>query len=223
MRILVVDDEAKWRRLVADTLADAGHEIDAAAGGAEALSLLEAARYDLILTDLKMPPPDGLELLRTARKKWPETAVILMTAFATARTASEALAEHGAYHYHIKPVELAEVRRVVARLAEERRTVEERDRLREENASLRATLDGRNRLADVIGTSRAMQEVFALAAKVAETDATVLLRGESGTGKDRIARAIHSESARSKAAFIKVNCGALPETLLESELFGHEK
>jgi two-component system NtrC family response regulator len=146
-----------------------------------------------------------------------------MTAYGSDRIARRALMEDGASDYLVKPIELREVRHAVERIDERRRLAAERDALREENEVLRAGAEGRGRLGDVIGRSPLMQEVFALASKVARTDATVLLRGESGTGKDRIARAIHSESARSRAPFVKVNCGALPETLLESELFGHEK
>ena len=222
MKILLIDDEPKLARLLADTLGDEGHAVEVGHSGAEALKALEARRFDLVLTDLRMPPPDGLELLKRVKAAAPETEVILMTAFATVGAAVQAMRD-GAFDFVNKPIELEELRvrvRKVAGKVEDRR---ERDRLVRENQALRESLGSAAGFEGMVGRSPAMEKALALAERVAATDATVLLRGESGTGKDVLARAIHFRSARSAGPFVKVNCGAIPENLLESELFGHEK
>jgi len=223
VKILVVDDEKRMATLVADTLEDEGHTVTTASNGREAIAALDADPPGLVLTDLRMPPPDGMAVLAHARGRPDPPEVVLMTAHGTVRNAVEAMRE-GAYDYLQKPFELDEVIAVVDRVQDLRALRAESASLREENARLLDRLGDASAAFDgIVGQSPAMAEVFALARKVAETDATVLIRGESGTGKGRIARAIHVASPRARGPFVKINCGALPETLLESELFGHEK
>jgi len=223
MDILVVDDEIRLGRLIRAALRDEGHDVETAASGTEALEKLAARPFDLVITDLKMPPPDGLEILRHCRAMARPPDVTLMTAHGTVSSAVAAMRE-GAFDYLTKPFELDEILVVAARVAELRAMRAERESLRAENARLVAALgDAGTAFEGIVGESPVMQEVFTLARKVADSDATVLLRGESGTGKGRLARAIHSASARAAHPFVKINCGALPETLLESELFGHER
>jgi DNA-binding NtrC family response regulator len=218
IRILVVDDEARGADLLRRELADRGHAVEAATSSAAALARLAEQAFDLVVTDLRMPPPDGLALLAEIRRRWPATEVILMTAHGDETTAVSAM-RAGAYDYLKKDprVDPDEIQLRIERLLEARGGRAERDRLRGEVAALRD-----DALA-VVGASEALARATALARKVAATDATVLLRGESGTGKDLFARAIHFGSARSAGPWIKVNCGAIPENLLESELFGHER
>ncbi len=217
-RILVVDDEARGGDLLRRELADRGHDVEALTSSRAALARLAEASFDLVITDLRMPPPDGLALLAEIKQRWPATEVILMTAHGDETTAVQAM-RAGAYDYLKKDprVEPDEIQLRLERLIETRGGRAERDRLSREVVALRA-----GTLA-VIGRSDALERAGALARKVAATDATVLLRGESGTGKDLFARAIHFDSARSGGPWVKVNCGAIPENLLESELFGHEK
>jgi two-component system response regulator HydG len=223
MRILVVDDEARGADLLRRELADRGHVAEAVTGSAAALARLaraaaEGQAFDLVVTDLRMPPPDGLALLADIRKSWPATEVILMTAHGDETTAVAAM-RAGAYDYLKKDprVDPDEIQLRIERLLEARGGRAERERLGREVAALRS-----DTLA-IIGGSEALERATALARKVAATDATALIRGESGTGKDLLARAIHFGSARSGGPWVKVNCGAIPENLLESELFGHER
>jgi two-component system, NtrC family, response regulator HydG len=218
LSVLVVDDETQLRRNLEDLLRDEGHAVAGASSGAEALAALEARPVDLVVTDIRMPPPDGLELLRIVRRRWPETEVILLTAFADRADAQEAL-RAGALDYLQKPYKEFEMALRVARLAERRRLVRERELLAQRVAALERTATFEN----LIARSPAMCDVFTLARKVAATDATVLLRGESGTGKSALARAIHLGGARAGRPYLQINCAALPDTLLESELFGHER
>jgi DNA-binding NtrC family response regulator len=217
MRVLVVDDEIRNAELTALDLRDAGHETEFVNGGTAALQKLGAAPFDAVITDLRMSAPDGLALLAQVRERWPHTTVVLMTAFASLDTARKAL-RLGAYDYVDKEGEFREeLRAILERVARERS-------LTRENARLTDTVESlRQGLARIVGTAPATRTAVELARKVAPTDSTVLLRGESGTGKDLFARAIHFSSRRAAGPWVKVNCGALPEALLESELFGHEK
>ena len=217
MKVLVVDDEVRNAELTALALGDAGHEVAFVHGGAAALSRLERERFEVVITDLRMPAPDGLALLGEVRRRWPETKVVLMTAYATLESARRALKD-GAYDYVDKEGQFREeLQEIVARAQRE-------SQLEAENRRLEGTVDSlRKGLATLVGRSPALLQAVSLAERVAPTDSTVLLRGESGTGKDLFARAIHFSSPRAAGPWIKVNCGALPENLLESELFGHEK
>jgi len=222
MKILVVDDERKMGVIVKGALESAGHEVAALDSSRDAARRLETERFDLLLTDLKMAPPDGLALLRAAKAANPGIDVMIMTAYATAQTAVEAM-QAGASDYLIKPFELSELRIRVQKLAKEREMGESVRLLERENALLKRESGTGHRFDRLIGQSSVIRSVFDLGEKVGATDATVLIRGESGTGKSLLARAIHSRSPRAAQPLITVNCGAIPENLLESELFGHEK
>src|SRR5579864_3450789 len=212
-RILVVDDEEKLRRVIELQLMTAGFDVDKAGSAEEGLKLAE--RADLVLTDLKLPGMDGLELLAAIRRQNMESPVIVMTAFGTIEVAVEAI-KAGAVDFLMKPFSLDHLMAVVGKALEVRA-------LRDENRQLREELGKRYRFDNIIGHSPVMQEVFATIERVAPTRATVLLAGESGVGKDLIARAIHFHSPRRDRPFVKINCTALPENLMESELFGYEK
>jgi DNA-binding NtrC family response regulator len=213
-RILIVDDQEMLRDSLAATLAREGHEVVAAGDGAAALSRLESTRIDLLLTDLRMPKMNGIELLAEAKKRRPDLPIVLMTAFATVQTAVEAM-KLGAYDYIQKPFEADELKLLVERTLEH-------SRLKLENAALRQMAEV-NAPRPLIGSSAVMAEVKRRIELVAKSSATVLVRGESGTGKEVVARAIHAASDRRDKPFLAVNCAALSENLLESELFGHEK
>ena len=214
-RILVADDEPAQRELVGGFLRKHGFEVTQAADGRQALARFKQEPFDLVLTDQKMPDLSGLELLEGVRAITPEAAVIIMTAYGTIETAVSAI-KAGAADYLTKPVNLDELLHRIHQ-------VQERQRLLTENRELRDALVGRHRVEGIIGESGQMQEVLSLVRRVAPSDATVLIRGESGTGKELIAKAIHYASPRASGLLVKVNCAALPETLIESELFGHEK
>ncbi|MCA9443437.1 MAG: sigma-54-dependent Fis family transcriptional regulator, partial [Candidatus Omnitrophica bacterium] len=211
MDILIVDDEEKMRILLQANLETEGHRCMVAGGGEEAISLLGDNAFDAVVTDLKMEPVDGMEVLKSARAKNPPVEVVVMTAYASVETALEATHE-GAYDFLCKPFKNPELLHILERIDEKRR-------MRWEIEHLRDHLTGE----EVLGESPAMQSVFSLVKQVAERDTTVLLRGESGTGKERVARLLHSLSPRKDRPMVAVHCGALTETLLESELFGHEK
>ncbi len=214
--ILVVDDEPAMRLLVTSVLRDEGHDVTAAASGEEALHLVAKRHYHLIITDLKMPGISGLEVLEAMRRDDPETAVILLTAYGTVEGAVEAMRK-GAAHYLLKPLANPdELRLAVRRVLEERRVADEA-------ATLRQATEAVFPFGEIIAGDPKMQAALDLARSVASADSTVLLTGETGTGKELVARLIHHWSPRADQAFVAVNCAALAETLLESELFGHEK
>ncbi len=217
MRVLVVDDEVKNAELTALALRDGGHQAEFVNGGEAALRRMEETPFDAVVTDLRMPRMDGLELLRELRHRWPGAVLVMMTAYGDMETGRRALRD-GAFAYVHKEGDFAgEIAAHLERAARERQ-------LETDNRRLAGTVDSLKKgLATVVGESPALRLALGLAHKVAATDSTVLLRGESGTGKDLFARAIHFSSRRSAGPWVKVNCGALPENLLESELFGHEK
>ena len=214
-RILVVDDELILRESLARWLERDGHAVETAASGEEALAKCRAARYEILLLDIKLEGMSGLEVLRRVKEDDPDTAVIMITAYGSIPTAIEAM-KHGAADYLLKPFEPEELGVVIENLL--RRQQEARETL-----YLRERVAEAARFENLIGQSPAMQEVFHLIADVAPTDAPVLLDGETGTGKGLAARAVHSLSARREGPFVAVHCAAIPETLMESELFGHRK
>lgn len=215
LRILVIDDEAIMREYVEEALLRGGHEVDTAASGKEGVDSARKNLYDIVVTDLKMAPMDGLEVLKEIKKGSPRTHVIIMTAYGTVETAVAALKE-GADDYIMKPFAPDELELAVSRAIE-------RERLTEENRYLREELNQAYDFHAMVGVSDAMRQVYDQIKKVADSRATVLIRGESGTGKELVARAIHYTGKRNEKPFIKVNCAALSAGLLESELFGHEK
>jgi DNA-binding NtrC family response regulator len=212
-RILIVEDEEKLRRVVGLQLESAGFEVDQAGSAEEALRL--AQRADLVLTDLRLPAMDGLALLEAVRRQNTRIPVVVMTAYGTVEVAVEAM-KKGAADFLPKPFSLDHLMAVVHKALEVRS-------LREENVRLKEELGHRYRFENVIASSPRMQEILAAVARVAPTRTTVLLCGESGVGKDLIARVIHRHSPRAAAPLVKINCTALPESLMESELFGYEK
>jgi len=209
-RVLVVDDEPKLGKLVSEALALDGHAVTRAGGGRAALAELQKEAFEIVVADLRMPDVDGLAVLQAARARIPPAEVILMTAHATAESAVAAM-KAGAADYLIKPFAFEELRLRVQRLADQRAAHRKADRLVERLTP------------GLVAESAAMKEVLAAARRVATTDASVLLLGESGTGKNQLARLIHYSSKRAAAPLVEVHCAALPEALLESELFGHEK
>jgi two-component system response regulator PilR (NtrC family) len=212
-RVLVVDDEASVRGWLEIYLRRAGYQPATAKDGEEALRQVAEEEFDLVLTDLKMPRVTGLEVLRAVKARSPSTEVVVITAFATTETAIEAM-KAGAYDYLTKPFKLDELGLVIERALEKRALVLD-------NVALREQLVGRYGFDALVGKSAAMQAVFELARRVADAKTTVLITGESGTGKELVARAIHNASPRADAPFVALNCGAIPENLLEAELFGH--
>ncbi|NTU43158.1 MAG: sigma-54-dependent Fis family transcriptional regulator [Nitrospirales bacterium] len=214
-QILVVDDEDIVRQSCLRVLGPEGYGIDTVENVAQALERLREKHYDLVLTDLLMPGVTGIDLLRDIREDWPDTEVIIITGYGTVKTAVDAL-KYGAYDYIEKPFTPEELVNVVGRCLEKKRLIIENMRLRHDISALYS-------LEKIIGTSKAMQHVFTLIASVASTATTVLITGESGTGKELIARAIHHNSARREQPFVVVDCGTIPEHLMESELFGHMK
>src|SRR5580765_5049094 len=214
-RILVADDHDSLRRGIVRALSDAHHEVDEAPNGNVAIEKLHEGQYDVVLSDLKMGGSDGMDVLRTAKSLQPNTAVILMTAFGSIHTAVEAM-KIGAFDYVQKPFEIEEMELKIAKAIEHRR-------LRHEIEYLRHTQQDIYDFDRIVGASGALQNVLSIVKKVAKSNTTVLIRGETGTGKELIAGAIHHNSLRSSRNFVKVNCAALQENLLESELFGHEK
>jgi len=211
--ILIVDDERSMREFLGIYLRREGYRIETAQGGSEAMAALKTRAFDVIITDLRMPDGDGLQILSESKRLHPDTEVIVVTAFSTTETAIAAM-KAGAHDYLTKPFKIDEVSLVVERAMEKRR-------LARENLALRDEIKGRYKLDRLLGKSPPMQRVFDTLRKVASTRTSVLLVGESGTGKELAARALHELSPRTDQPFVAVNCGAIPETLLESELFGH--
>jgi DNA-binding NtrC family response regulator len=215
-RILVVDDDQSSRELLARILTAAGHQVTALADGREAVAALDTgAPPDLVVSDIRMAEMDGLQVIDAYRERAPDTPVILVTAFGNIDGAVEAI-RRGAADYLSKPYDVDAIQIVVARSLRHRE-------LAMENRALRRGLRDRYRLDNVVGRSEAMLQVYKTAARVASTDATVLIQGESGTGKELVARAIHAASPRSSGPFVAVDCGAIAEGVLESELFGHAR
>jgi two-component system response regulator PilR (NtrC family) len=214
-RILVVDDEISMREFLGILMEREGYRVDLADSAESAITRLQSASYDLVISDVKMPGMDGLALLAHVKNLAPDTAVIMVTAFSTAEHAVEAM-KLGAYDYIAKPFNVEEIR-IIVRNALDRRT------LAKENLRLREEVRERYDFSGLIGKSKKMRDVYTLIEKVAGSLANVLIFGESGTGKELAAKAIHYNSTRKNKTFVAVNCGAIPETLMESELFGHQK
>jgi len=215
VHVLVVDDEVNIRNALVTLLEKKGYRVWGVGTGEEALEHLEEARTDLVITDVRMPGIGGMEFLRRLKDKWPETEVLVMTAFGSIDTAVAAM-RLGAYDYLTKPIDRERFAVVVEKALD-------RHALASENKQLRDRLETKARFDQLVGGSEPMQRIYGLVKMVATSDVTVLLTGESGTGKELVARAIHHKSPRADGPFITVNCGALPDTLFESELFGYEK
>ena len=214
-RILVADDHDSLRRGIARALSETGQDVEEAANGNAAIEQLHAGQFDVVVCDLKMGGSDGLDVLRTTKALHPTTAVILMTAFGSVQTAVEAM-RIGAFDYVQKPFEIEEMELKIDKALEVRRLKHEIDYLRHTQPDI-YDFDR------IVGASGALQRVLDVVRKVAKTNTTVLIRGETGTGKELIAAALHHNSLRASRNFVRVNCAALQENLLESELFGHEK
>jgi len=214
-RILVVDDDDSLRRVLQVQLEQDGYSVVSAPSAQQALSLLQMRAFDLVITDLKMPGLSGIEVLKQVKSKYPETVVIVLTAFGTVETAVEAM-KAGAYDFLTKPVHPDELSLVVARALDHLRLIEE-------VRTLRAHLNEKYGFENIRGHSDALLHVLDVAARAARTNSTVLIRGETGTGKELLARAIHFNSTRKDGPLTTINCGAIPRELLESELFGHKK
>ena len=214
-RILIVDDETIVRESLGSWFREEGYSVDVAASAREALEKLTIKGWDIFLLDIRMPGMDGLELQRKIKENHPESTIIIMTAYASVETAVEAM-KQGAYDYIVKPFDPDDLEHLV-------RNAIERKQLLSENIQLRSKIDEMNLFHEVVGKSSAMRRVLEQVAMVAASDTTALIRGESGTGKELIARAIHANSPRRYLPIVVVNCGALSEGVLESELFGHEK
>lgn len=213
--ILIVDDEVMIRRALEKFLGGLGYTTWSAENGRVALEIIEKETIDLMLVDLMMPEMNGVELIQRARQQSPDTVAIIMTAFGTITSAVEGM-KAGAYHYLTKPFELDDIASLVA-------TALDHKALRTENRDLKRQLKTKYNFSNMVGSSEEIRSVYSLVEKVADTDSTILILGESGTGKELVARAVHFNSRRADKALVTVNCAAIPEDLLESELFGHMK
>ncbi len=217
-RVLIIDDEANMRHMLTTMLGKGGYITEAAANGADALTIMEQNDFDFVLCDIRMPKMDGMSFLATAREKYPEITIIMMSAYGTIDTALEAM-KKGAYDYISKPFKTDEVLLALKK-------AKERDQLKEENLVLHdrlKKLEQKYSFGSVVAGSEAMAGVFDLVDRVADFKTTVLITGESGTGKELIAKEIHSRGRRSSFNMVAINCAGIPETLLESELFGYKK
>jgi two-component system response regulator PilR (NtrC family) len=214
-RLLIVDDEQSMREWLTIALSQDGYDVETAASGEDAIKVLDRTPVDVALVDLRMPGMDGLATLRAIKRTNESVSVIIMTAYATAETAVHALKE-GAYDYLIKPFKVDELRHLCKKALEERR-------LRGENVRLRHEVQARYHFGNLIGKSPPIREIFSTIERLGDSKATVLVMGESGTGKELVAKAIHFNSNRKAGPFVTVNCGAIPQELMESELFGHVK
>ena len=214
-KILIVDDDPGMRETLEAVLREDGYQVGTAGDGGQAVQAVRDGSFDVVLLDLRIPDCNGLEILARLKHLMPETAVIMMTAYGTVKTAVEAV-KSGAYDFLTKPFELDEMRLLIKKALE-------LQKLARDNVELRAMLQDRVVFRDIVGASQAMQEVFEVIRKVVNYDVTILICGESGTGKELVAQAIHHNSTRRDKPFIKLNCAALPETLLESELFGYDR
>src|SRR3954468_9665513 len=213
--VLVVDDDSSVRRVIKMQLEEAGYHVEVAANGEDARSIIDEQRPKLVISDLRMPGSGGLELLRYVREGDRETTVIMITAFGTVETAVEAM-KAGAYDYVTKRIDYDPLLLAVHRAME-------RQNLLEEVRNLRSALDQKYGFENIVGHSKVLLRVLEMAARVAQRDSTVLIHGETGTGKELLARAIHQNSRRKDQHFVTINCGAIPKELMESELFGHTK
>ncbi len=214
-RILVIDDDGDILRLLASVLGNQGYDVETAADGREGIELLEKASFDLVLTDLTMPEVDGMGVLEYLSSHFPETLCIVLTGYGTIESSVEAM-KKGAFDYITKPVKSSELLLLVEKSLQFKN-------LEVENTRLKKELKKTYQFSNIIGASSAIERVYKLIEKVADTDGTVLITGASGTGKELIARAIHYNSSRGENPLVVINCGAIPEDLLESEIFGHEK
>jgi DNA-binding NtrC family response regulator len=212
-QLLLVDDENPLRAVLAERLAERGFEVSQAASGEQALELLEQFAFDLLVTDLRLPGLDGVDLIKAARERYPSIEAIVITGEGTIRSAVDAL-KRGASDFVEKPINFDRLVHALENALEQRR-------LRSENAYLRQQLEARHQFGEIVGRSRPMQQLFHLLETVARSSSTILITGETGTGKEVVARAIHHNSSRRSHRFVALNCSAIPETLLEAELFGH--
>ncbi len=215
VRILVVDDELVIRESLHGWLKKSGYQVDTAEGGSAALAMLEKTPYDLLFLDIMMPVMSGIEVLEVVKEDYPQTLVVMITAYGSVETAVQAM-KRGANDYLLKPFDPDQLSLLTEKLMQQKRIMDENIFLREQMAEA-------IRFENLVGRSEAMQELFTLIQDVAESDSPVLITGETGTGKELVAKAIHAKSARCNGPFIAINCGAFPEHLLESELFGHER
>ena len=215
IRVLVVDDEQSMRDLLTIMLRQCGYDVSAADGGEAAIEALKAGSFDLVITDLRMRKIDGLGVLKATKELSPRAVVVVVTAYASTETAVEAM-KLGAYDYVTKPFKLDELKVTIANALERRR-------LQDENVALKRQLNLHRGFHNFVGRSPKMLEVFETIRKTADSGSTVMITGESGTGKELVAQALHWASSRRDGPFVSVNCGAVPETLMESELFGHVK
>ncbi len=214
-RILVVDNEKSMREMLSIALEKEGYEVETARNGEVAVEMVENSTFDVVITDINMPRSNGIDVLDAVNRVRPGTPVIMMTGYASPETAVETM-KKGAYDYITKPFNMDDFKLVI-------RNASEKKQLTEENTYLKSALKNKYQFGNIIGKNEGMKKVFDYIEKVSNSNATVLIGGESGTGKELVAKALHYNSSRKNYPFISINCGAMPENLLESELFGHEK